>query len=504
MKKKVLATLLVTAGIMNIAGVAFASEVKDTNVEGVKSESSIEIEKKEKKSKNDLVDDNMSQVSDVAIQQLDYAIEDMRIAIETLNNEGFTEENKEYIVRFGVASVDRIRPFHDEINGDEELRGHLNFIKQSWDRILDADKNFVGDGTAEDNFAQVSQTAIEELNYSIEEMRIAINKLNDEGLTEENKEYIVRFGSTSVERIKPFYDEIKGDKELKLHLDFIDQSWARILEAKNNFVGDGSAQDDFAQVSQTAIEQLNYAIEDMREAIQTLEKEGLTEKNKEYILTLAAYSVERIRPFHDEINNDKELSGHLDFIKESWNRILEADKNFVGDGSGEDNFLIPDNSTQVAPDEDTNNDIVVDGSGDDNFIHPGEVENKPEVDNGQVEDGSAEDKFEHPENIETPDQSKPEVDNGQVEDGNSNQDAKPENKPETTPEVNLEVKPELKPEVVQEVPNKDVNGNDNAQKVENNTVENATLPKTGDNGAVGLLATTAAVLGIARFSLRKK
>ncbi|MGL4656288.1 MAG: hypothetical protein ACRCWM_10460, partial [Sarcina sp.] len=102
MKKKVLATLLVTAGIVNTAGVAFASEVNNETQSVVK----IEREKEEK-----LEDDNMGVVSDTALDQLDYAIEDMRIAVETLENEGVTPENKDYILRFGTQSIERVRPF---------------------------------------------------------------------------------------------------------------------------------------------------------------------------------------------------------------------------------------------------------------------------------------------------------------------------------------------------------------------------------------------------------
>ncbi|WP_297438986.1 hypothetical protein [uncultured Clostridium sp.] len=414
MKKKVLATLLVTAGIMNTTGVAFASELPNSS-KGMNLKVEAEVEK-------DLEDDEMGVVSDVAIEQLDYAIEDMRIAVETLENEGMTVENIDYIVRFGTQSIERVRPFFEELEGSKEMKAHLEWINQSWTRISEAVEIYhtagdgsaednmgvtpevegpVLDGTEEDNMGVVSDVAIEQLDYAIEEMRIAINTLEKDGMTVENIDYIVRFGSTSIERVRPFFEELEGSKEMKAHLEWINQSWIRISEAVEIYhtAGDGSAEDNM----------------------------GVT----------------------------PEVEGP------------------VLDGTDEDNMeVMPDEELEIDPGFEVNP----------------ELETAPEIEEeveGPVLDGTDEDNMEVTPEVEGP-----------VLDG--------------TDEDNIEVTPEVETSEVN-TNNKDVVSDKTetqkpVEEVKNNIEEvsvQTNLPKTGASKTVGILATVLGLLGIAKFAIKK-
>ncbi|MGL4760046.1 MAG: hypothetical protein ACRCWG_01100 [Sarcina sp.] len=360
MKKKVLATILIAAGIVNTAGVAFASELNEsTQSTGVK----VEIESEKDSEEND---DEMGVVSDTAIDQLDYAIEDMRIAVDTLEKEGITVENKDYILRFGTQSIERVRPFFDELAGSKETKAHLVWINESWTRISKAVESFesiAGDGTAEDNMGVVSDAALEQLHYAIEEMRIAINTLDNEGVTAENKETILRFGATAIERVRPIFDELQGSEETKGHLVWINESWTRISEAVKSFngtAGDGSDEDNMEVAPEEEGPVLDGSAEDNM---------GVDHEVEGPVLDGSA---------EDNMGVDHEVEGPvLDGSAEDNMGVTPEVEGPVLDGSAEDNM-------GVTPEVEG---PVLDGSAEDNMGVVPEVE-------GPVLDASAEDNME--------------------------------------------------------------------------------------------------------------
>ncbi|MGL4990060.1 MAG: hypothetical protein ACRC57_02670 [Sarcina sp.] len=210
------------------------------------------------------------------------------------------------------------------------------------------------------------------LKYAIEEMRIAITRLESEGMTPDNCDYIVKFGETAIERIRPFYDELTSNSEMAEHVSFINDSWSIILNAYNNFTvaGDGTEEDNIMTDGeiQDGSEDDNFQVADSIKALQDahseilialdrLENEGMTPDNYEYILNFAATSVERVRPFHDELlaTGDSDVISMVNAVKDGYAKVLTAYDSFTvaGDGTEEDSIMTDGE--------------VQDGSEDDNF-----------------------------------------------------------------------------------------------------------------------------------------
>ena len=193
-------------------------------------------------------------------------------------------------------------------------------------------------------------------------------------------------------------------------------------EAVKPNVDDGTHEDDMGQVSENAMEQLQIAIEEMRIAMDLLNKEGITSKNKKTILTFAATSLERVRPFFDELQNDSFASGHLNWINESYGVISDAVDKFVPGIPGDivapvdpDFGMNPDLENPVDPDFGVDSEVPgipgdIVAPVDPDFEMDHDLENpidpdfgmKPELEFPLTGDGSAEDDFQVDPELEFP------------------------------------------------------------------------------------------------------
>jgi hypothetical protein len=346
-------------------------------------------------------DDNMDVVSETALNELNYAIEEMRIAINTLNSEGMTVENRETILTFGGTAIERIRSFYDEIQGSDEVNGHLVWINESWAQISEAEKNFhiAGDGSSEDDMGVtpeiegipgVPEIAGPEGSHNKPEGPIESDSNVGDGSHEDNMEV-----TPEIEGI-PGIPDVEGP-------------------AGSNIVEDGSAEDNIGIVSEAALNALNYAIEEMRIAINLLNSEGMSVENRETILTFGATAIERIRGFYNEIQGSDEVNGHLVWLNESWAQISEAENNFhiAGDGSHEDDMgVTPEveglpGVPDIAGPEGSHDrpilspDIIEDGSGEDDF-QINDFQINPDLEFPSTGDGSGEDDFQINPDLEFP------------------------------------------------------------------------------------------------------
>lgn len=132
MKKKLVLGFLIGAGIIGSSTTATFAAEKNTKVVNNVVEASRGVNSNK----------STTEVSEDAMTELKYSIEEMRIAITRMDDEGITAENKDYIEIFGETAVQRVRPYFDELAKNEETKGHLQSVSNSWDEIATAISNF--------------------------------------------------------------------------------------------------------------------------------------------------------------------------------------------------------------------------------------------------------------------------------------------------------------------------------------------------------------------------
>lgn len=119
------------------------------------------------------------------LEQLTYAIEEMKIALDELDN---GSNDFERIMTFAATSVERVRGLaSEEIDKIPGGTGHYDWIEESYSEVLD---------TVTSNY----NASYEQLNYAIEEMRIAVTELENGS---KDFDRVMTFAATAVERVRP-------------------------------------------------------------------------------------------------------------------------------------------------------------------------------------------------------------------------------------------------------------------------------------------------------------
>lgn len=211
-------------------------------------------------------------------QELDYAIEEMRIVVDYLDNKDLTNlEDLEYMLAFTTAAVERVRPM--------ENTGHVAWINETADdvrvavdtaRVLvqhmqNIESIFNGNYAIEDKGEQlgnlqtgiayveenyfVNQTTVEsvhefieeyeiklEVEYAKEEMKIAKEYLDTADFTNsDNREATLIFANTALERVRnmevtqDIQGIFDGIEEVRVDIDQADWLNEHIARVKNIF-----------------------------------------------------------------------------------------------------------------------------------------------------------------------------------------------------------------------------------------------------------------------------
>lgn len=200
-------------------------------------------------------------------QQLAYAIEEMRVVVDYLDNKDLANpDNREYVLAFASAAVERVRGMESNehitfinetaeqlrmaIDISDRLYGEMKNIKEAFDNDYSKEhketvlgylngtlsdivhseyKNYINKTTLNnankflheyaDKLAakdvKSSNIDQEQLKYAIEEMRIAIDIMDNKNLIDrDNYDRMVIFANTAVERIKDMDPENEYVKDI--------------------------------------------------------------------------------------------------------------------------------------------------------------------------------------------------------------------------------------------------------------------------------------------------
>lgn len=200
-------------------------------------------------------------------QQLAYAIEEMRVVVDYLDNKDLANpDNREYVLAFASAAVERVRGMESNehitfinetaeqlrmaIDISDRLYGEMKNIKEAFnndyskehketvlgylngtlsDIVHSEYKNYINKTTLNnankflheyaDKLAakdvKSSNIDQEQLKYAIEEMRIAIDIMDNKNLIDrDNYDRMVIFANTAVERIKDMDPENEYVKDI--------------------------------------------------------------------------------------------------------------------------------------------------------------------------------------------------------------------------------------------------------------------------------------------------
>ncbi|QAS62008.1 hypothetical protein [Clostridium septicum] len=227
-------------------------------------------------------------------EELNYAIEEMRIAIDLVDNADFTDGiSYERMVIFATASLDRVRDL--EINNE-----HVEWIEESGDEVRDLTYR------------------INRVLNAIKNVEIVFSKERQD--TIENKENVIN--TLNLVLTQEMEAGALNDATLR--------SAVNILHAYNSKI-DSSSEVEKVGLSEEQREELNYAIEEMKIAIDLVDNADFTDGTSyERMVIFATASLDRVRDL--EINNE-----HVEWIEESGdevrdltyriNRVLNAIKN---------------------------------------------------------------------------------------------------------------------------------------------------------------------------------
>ncbi len=202
-------------------------------------------------------------------QQLAYAIEEIKVVVDYLDNKDLANpDNREYVLAFATSAVERVRGMESNdhvkfinqtaeqlriaIDLSDRLYGEMKNIKEAFDNDYSKDhketvlgylngtlsdivhseyKNYINKTTlnnankflheyankltAKDVSEEVSNIDQEQLKYAIEEMRIAIDIMDNKNLIDrDNYDRMVIFANTAVERIKDMDPENEYVKDI--------------------------------------------------------------------------------------------------------------------------------------------------------------------------------------------------------------------------------------------------------------------------------------------------
>ena len=227
-------------------------------------------------------------------EELNYAIEEMKIAIDLVDNADFTDGTSyERMVIFATTSLDRVRDL--EINNE-----HVEWIEQSGDEVRDLTYR------------------INRVLNAIKNVEIVFSKERQD--TIESKENVIN--TLNLVLTQEMEAGILNDATLR--------SAVNILHAYNSKI-DSSSEVEKVGLSEEQREELNYAIEEMKIAIDLVDNADFTDGTSyERMVIFAKTSLDRVRDL--EINNE-----HVEWIEQSGdevrdltysiNRVLHAIKN---------------------------------------------------------------------------------------------------------------------------------------------------------------------------------
>ncbi|WP_338562229.1 hypothetical protein QJR60_03615 [Paraclostridium sordellii] len=437
-----------------------------------------EKEEVKEESKEEKKEENKKEASQKDREQLAYAIEEMRIAINLLDTADLTNDsNYERLNVFYKTAVERIQGI--EVSKDEQA--HIDWIKEAANEI-------------------------ESKMYYINRVRHEVNRVNTVFETSrkdtlKNKQIVLDALGDSVEVGRNYVNSTTLNKAMNMYHELY-ANWDNELEK--------------------ALEQLNYAIEETREAVNVMENKDLTVKeNYDRMVAFmqaaldrleGLYVLEGLENYSEHMNNlkanlenVKETAKLAKEIREAMDKVIDAfDNNLSRDEKIEAldalGTLVDENKYKintwtsytamelyhkyyallendpVEPEEP--NKPEVPGEPDDDTVNP-EDPSEPAIP-GEPDD----DNTEEPNKPEVPENPNEPVLPGKPDDNNTENPNKPQvpvspNKPATpgNSNVNNTVKPGF---------NKPSN-NTTTNNTTNNKSSNGNNPKTGDMSMLGYI-----------------
>lgn len=441
-----------------------------------------EKEEVKEESKEEKKEENKKETSQKDREQLAYAIEEMRIAINLLDTADLTNDsNYERLNVFYKTAVERIQGI--EVSKDEQA--HIEWIKEAANEI-------------------------ESKMYYINRVRHEVNRVNTVFETSrkdtlKNKQIVLDALGDSVEVGRNYVNSTTLNKAMNMYHELY-ANWDNELEK--------------------ALEQLNYAIEETREAVNVMENKDLTVKeNYDRMVAFmqaaldrleGLYVLEGLENYSEHMNNlkanlenVKETAKLAKEIREAMDKVINAfDNNLSRDEKIEAldtlGTLVDENKYKINTwtsytamelyhkyyallendpvDPDEPNKPEGPGEPDDDTVNP-EDPNEPEELPGEPDDDNTEEpnKPEVPEDPNEPALPGEPDDNNTVNPENPNKPQVPvsPNKPATpgNSNVNNTVKPGF---------NKPSN-NTTTNNTTNNKSSNGNNPKTGDMSMLGYI-----------------
>ncbi|MGL5245653.1 MAG: hypothetical protein ACRC7R_10805, partial [Sarcina sp.] len=249
--------------------------------------------------KTEIVQTVNSEKNDDTYDQLNYAIQEMTDSINLLDNADFTnQENHDRMTAYATAALNRVRGFQEE-NIADYMIDHIQWIEESGDEIRSA-------------------------NYSILKLLTAINNVkavfNGENETLENKENVINTLNEVISHEVVSY----GLNQNTL------RSASNILHHYNDQLENEQASETKeAKRDEATYEQLNYAIQEMTDAINLLDNADFTnQENHDRMTAYATAALERVRGFQEE-NISQDMVDHIEWIEESGDEIRDANYNIL-------------------------------------------------------------------------------------------------------------------------------------------------------------------------------
>ncbi|CEN76533.1 Uncharacterised protein [[Clostridium] sordellii] len=241
-----------------------------------------EKEEVKEESKEEKKEENKKEASQKDREQLAYAIEEMRIAINLLDTADLTNDsNYERLNVFYKTAVERIQGI--EVSKDEQA--HIDWIKEAANEI-------------------------ESKMYYINRVRHEVNRVNTVFETSrkdtlKNKQIVLDALGDSVEVGRNYVNSTTLNKAMNMYHELY-ANWDNELEK--------------------ALEQLNYAIEETREAVNVMENKDLTVKeNYDRMVAFMQAALDRLEGLY-VLEGLENYSEHMNNLKANLENVKETAK----------------------------------------------------------------------------------------------------------------------------------------------------------------------------------
>lgn len=241
-----------------------------------------EKEEVKEESKEEKKEENKKEASQKDREQLAYAIEEMRIAINLLDTADLTNDsNYERLNVFYKTAVERIQGI--EVSKDEQA--HIDWIKEAANEI-------------------------ESKMYYINRVRHEVNRVNTVFETSrkdtlKNKQIVLDALGDSVEVGRNYVNSTTLNKAMNMYHELY-ANWDNELEK--------------------ALEQLNYAIEETREAVNVMENKDLTVKeNYDRMVAFMQAALDRLEGLY-VLEGLENYSEHMNNLKANLENVKETSK----------------------------------------------------------------------------------------------------------------------------------------------------------------------------------